>query len=107
MVLRLNLINVREIYFMIVYRPPSGDVKNFINNLEDVIPLLSRKNNIEINLGGDINLNSRKTRDRNVKLYKEFLRRQNLVNVIKLDTCHVLNRDSSAIDHFCTNNKDL
>ena len=29
-----------------------------------------------------------------------------LKNLIKLDTCQTYNRDSSAIDHFCTNNME-
>ncbi len=39
-------------------------------------------------LVGDVNVNFNKTRDNDVKLYKEFLRRHQLCNLIQMNTCH-------------------
>ena len=106
-VLQLKLKQVREIYILCIYRPPSGSVAEFIMVLDETILNLSSKTNIEINLIGDININYRK-RTRDVKLYKDCLRRHAMINLINLDTCH--NRqgvETSAIDHFCSNNENL
>ncbi len=107
LVMRLHLTNVREIFYLVVYRPPSGNVKNFVNAIENCITKLSNKTNIEINLVGDININFNKPRDRDVKLYKDMLRRHQLCNLIKMNTCHSHHGAASAVDHFCTNNIEL
>ncbi len=99
-VLRMHLTNVREIYYLVVYRPPSGNVKMFIDALDNCITKLSNKTNIEVNLVGDININFNKNRDRDGKLYKDCLRRHQLLNLIKMNTCHTHHGAPSAVDHF-------
>ena len=106
--LRLDLVNVKEIYIIAVYRPPNSSVPDFINEMEAVIHNLSDKVNIEVNLIGDVNINVKKPRDINTRRYLDFLKRQGLFNVINEET-HINMHDMSGsiIDHFCTTDNDL
>ena len=57
--LRLNLINVKEIYIIRVYHPPSGNINEFITCMDNVIDNLNNKININVNMIGDINTDIR------------------------------------------------
>ena len=107
MTIKLDLKCVREIYIICVYRPPDGPVNEFVSEVDRIIGGLSSKVNIEVNLVGDVNIDLRK-RNPQVKLYRDLLRRHDLVNVIKTDTHYTANSgNSSLIDHFATNNIGL
>ena len=90
---RLELTGVKEIYYLFVYRPPDGDIVTYINDVEPMLYTLTTKTNYEVNLIGDININLNKTRDANVKRYKDFMKRNNLVNIISMDTCFKVTGD--------------
>ena len=105
--LRLSLINVREIYIVIIYRPPDGNVKEFVTRLDNLIAGLSNKLNIEVNLIGDVNLDLKK-RNGPVKTYRDFLKRHDMFNLIRHETHYGPNDvRGSLIDHFVTNNPEL
>ena len=56
---------------------------------------------------GDINIDSKK-RDNNMRLYGDFLKRNNLINMISSNTCFDRNEVRlSAVDHFVTSAPDL
>ncbi len=105
-ILQTSLKCVREIYILFVYRPPDGNVSNFIQHCEDVMLNLTEKLVFEINIVGDININPTK-RDLNVKRYKDFIHRHGHMNLINGDTYHHHNGTSSPVDHFLTNNQEL
>ena len=69
-ILKLDLTGVREVYFLAVYRPPDGAVKEFVEEIDKIINGLSRKTNIEVKIVGDINIDLRK-RNLQVKLYQQ------------------------------------
>ena len=106
--LKLTLVNTRAIYYGIIYRPPSGNVVDFINKLEEICLLLRSKSNCEINFLGDINLNLHRKRDPNVRRYTESLRRMGFKQLIN-EATHVGERVNSysLIDHYVTSNDDL
>ena len=67
-VLRLNLTRTRAIYMILVYRPPSGNIHEFLAKLESVITTLRAKSLCEINCAGDFNLDLLKN-DNKIKIY--------------------------------------
>ena len=103
---RLELVGVKEIYCIFVYRPPDGDISNYIDGTEPLIYSLTNKTKYEVNIIGDININLNKSRDVNVKRYKDFLRRNDLINILDMDTCYN-QRQGSLIDHFVTSEPQL
>ena len=73
----LQLVNTKLIVIGLIYRPPSGKVEQFIEELEDICLNLRASRNCEINFGGDINLDFGK-RDPNTRRYKDSLKRMGL-----------------------------
>ncbi len=61
--LKLELLYVKDIFILGIYRPPSGDINDFISFLDNIIVNLSHKPNIEVNLIGDMNVNFKLSRD--------------------------------------------
>ncbi len=103
---RLDLTGVKEIYYTFVYRPPDGDLANFITDMEILMYSITSKSNYEFNLIGDTNTNLNKTREVSVKKYRDFLKRNSLTNIIGLETC--FNRGhGTLIDHFVTSDPHL
>ena len=49
---KLKLVNTRDIYLLCIYRPPDGDVRDFIDKLSEILVDLRTKSNIEILIGG-------------------------------------------------------
>ena len=105
-VTRLFLKGVKEIYIISCYRPPTGQIDGFIQNLENIIVNLSNRINIEIIII-DININLNKRNDIGVRKYKEFMKRHGLQNLIEYDTNVTGNNGSSRIDHILTTDPDL
>ncbi len=105
--IRLKLTHVRDIYLLSIYRPPSGDVNTFIELLEAKINLIRTNRLVEILIVGDINIDTKRN-NQNSKLYNDFLKRNNLTNLIKSNT-HFNNEDISisAVDHVITSDPDL
>ena len=99
---RLELIQTKPIYYGLVYRPPTGNIENYLNHITAVTTLLRGRGSCEINIVGDINIDitQRNIRTRN---YLENLKRLGLSNIIR-DTTHIkqLNPGFSLIDHFIT-----
>ena len=107
-VLRLNLIRTRAIYMILVYRPPSGNVQEFLVRLEQLITKLRTTRLCEINITGDINIDLLKPRDTKVKAYNDFLKRIGLKNMINAVT-HIKQQELgfSLLDHYLTTDEDL
>ena len=106
-VLRLNLVRTRAIYMVLVYRPPSGSITDFLTKLEELITTLRAKSLCEINCAGDFNIDLLK-RDNRTKIYRDFSKRLGLTNVIN-DVTHIkqLKLGFSQIDHFLTTNTEV
>ena len=54
--IRLRLTSVKPIYYGLIYRPPTGNVLNFWDKLENICLELRTEHHCEINILGDINL---------------------------------------------------
>ena len=100
--LGLHLINTKLIVIGLIYRPPSGKVDEFVENVEDICLSLCAQRNCEINFGGDINLDFNKTSP-DVRKYKDSLKRMGLTQTIS-DITHVVDSriHVSLIVHFVT-----
>ena len=103
----LRLPNTKQINIGTIYRPPAGNIDDFIETLEDICFSMRAQRNCEINFGGDINLNI-KRRDPKVNKYKDSLKRMGLEQLIT-DITHISDNAHSAstIDHFVTSDKNL
>ena len=104
---QLYLKGVKEVYIIGCYRPPDGNVDQFLIELETVILNLSDRINIEILILGDMNINLSKPREPNVRKYKDFLKRHGLSNIISYDTHVNANNVGSKIDHILTSDPNL
>ena len=104
---RLKLTHVRDIYVMCLYRPPSGDIQTFIDLIEMKLNIIHTNRLVEILILGDINIDV-KRKNNATKLYTDFLKRNNLANLIASNT-H-FNQDEvtiSAVDHVQTTDLNL
>ncbi len=104
---RLFLKWVKEIYIIACYRPPGGQIEEFILALETALLNLSNHLNIEIVLLGDMNINLNKPNDPGVRKYKDFLKCNGLCNLINYDTHFSPNNVGSRIDHILTTDVDI
>ncbi len=101
--LKLDLIRTKEIYYLCIYRPPSGDVDAFIEKLDTMITTLSNKNNIEVNIVGDLNFDMSLPRDPKTKKFLDLMRRYGLTNIILSNThLNVATNRCSSLDVFVT-----
>ena len=87
----------------IIYRPPSGTIKDFITELNCNIEILDDSiSSYELTLLGDFNINYRKTNMSDFKALKELERKYQLKQYIT-DPTRVTNTVKSTIDLLFTN----
>ena len=103
--MKLSLPNTNPTYINSFYRPPDGNVNEFIDTLETQISQIVQSARSDQILLGDANIdllkNSRETRSIN-----NFLTRNNLYQVITKPT-RICETSSTLIDHIYMNNPDL
>ena len=104
---QLQLVNTRKINIGTIYRPPSGNIINFLTQLEDICLTMKQQYNCKINFAGDININLSK-RDVNVKCYRDSLKRMGFSQTIT-DMTHISDSHNSLgiLDHFVTSDLEL
>ena len=56
--LRHDMLNCRPVYIFNLYRPPSGNVKDFISKLAGILERCSERGNVELLAIGDMNINA-------------------------------------------------
>ena len=105
--IKLKLVNTRNIYYGLVYRPPTGSVELFINKLEEYVTYFRSLGLCEINIAGDVNLDLYQSNPK-INTYKRWLRRIGLDSTIN-EATHIKNLDLgfSAIDHFISTDPHL
>ena len=92
---------------MAVYRPPDQTVREFVETLDSLFNILYRKANFELCIVGDTNINTL-MQNQNTKLYREFMYRHGLQNIINLPTSYnPCNVEASLIDHYLTTDEEL
>ena len=85
-----------------IYRPPSGCVRSFIEELSTNIDQLEQSIGYELTIIGDFNINYRKNTTPEYKALKEFERTYQLSQYIKSPT-RVTNKVKSTIDLILSN----
>ena len=105
---KVKLKNNRPFYICSIYRPPSGNIDNFVEQLEECMTVVTEDQVCELVVLGDININ---TLSRNTLLYRkynDFLMRNNLQQLIQLPT-HFNSDDyaNSCLDHILINRPDF
>ena len=80
-----------------IYRPPECDYKTTINDLKEIMKLVSR-NTIII---GDLNIDVRK-KNSMTKMYEDLIQKYNLIQKVNAYT-RVTNKTATTIDHTVTN----
>ena len=88
-----------------VYRPPSGNVNKFIEQLDSVISTINTSANTSIHIQGDFNLNLYNPTSKNVMSYLECVFSNGLHPLISRAT-HFMGRNPTCIDHILSNNVD-
>ena len=82
----------------IIYRPPSGSLRDFINELEETLESIENNSSTyEVTIVGDFNINYRKTNTSDFRELKELERKFHLKQYIK-DPTRVTNTVKSTID---------
>ena len=106
--LKLNLQNVRPVYYGLLYRPPNGNIPHFLEKIESICLDLRAEGNCEINLIGDVNIDITKRRDAQTKMYLDCIRHMGFTQLIKDPTHENTNGLFAAIlDHFATTDPAL
>ncbi len=97
---QLQLTNTKKINIGTIYRPPAGNIINFINHLENICFTMRQQYNCEITFGGDININLLK-RDINTRRYKDSLKRMGF-NQLITEITHISDHNNAVgiLDHF-------
>ena len=78
--------HTRPLYLVTVYRPPDGNIKNCISTLNNLLKLLPRVDKSDVFVGGDFNIDYKKTRQENTKKLKHFALENNLMQLITEST---------------------
>ncbi len=102
--LQLSLPNTRPTLINAFYRPPDGNVNNFLNSLREQLSVYVQNPASDILMFGDANIDLEKA-NHNQKLLKNFLIENNLEQLITRPT-RVTNSTSSLLDHIYVNNPD-
>ena len=83
----------KDIILVNCYRPPTGDVENFVNNLEEGLAVLDL-NRFDIFVLGDMNVDLAQKNSGDVKLISSMLQHFGLLQIIKNPTRYGATKDS-------------
>ena len=105
---KIKLKNSRPFYICSVYRPPSGNIDTFIQELEESICVVTEDRVCELVMLGDININVLNKATPQFRKYQDFLWRNTLSQLISLPT-HFNSDDyaNSCLDHIMINRADF
>ena len=87
----------------VIYRPPNGNVKEFLNEFEKIILHLPKSTTF---IMGDFNLDLLKTNVTDINHYEEIFLSHGLFPLISLATHHIPSKIGSCIDNIFTNDID-
>ena len=94
--------NYKRQIICVLYRPPSGSVPKFVEEISASIDQLEQSTGIELTILGDFNINYKKTTSPEYKALKELERAYQLKQYIT-DPTRVTNKVKSTIDLILTN----
>ena len=95
--------NETQINVGVIYRPPNGNAKEFLNEYEKLITHLPKATTF---IMGDFNLDLLKTNDSNVNHYEEIFLSYGLFPLISLATHNIPSKRGTCIDNIFTNDVD-
>ena len=78
--------HTRRLYLCSVYRPPTGNVQNYIDTIENCVKFLPHIDKSDLFVGGDFNINYHKPRQDNTKKLKSFATQHQLTQLINVST---------------------
>ena len=84
-----------------VYRPPDGDIKSFIEKMQQICDLLPKRHLCDIVIGGDFNIDFAKANKDSTKKLKNFVKKNTLRQIIENPTRPLYN--DAVIDLILTN----
>ena len=93
-------VNSRNICILSIYRAPSGNFAFFLDELEMILNLLY-KNNTQLIICGDININYLEENNKKTRL-DSLLASYNLTSTVYFPT-RIQNTSATAIDNICIN----
>ena len=102
--LSLNQDNIRPILMLNVYRPPQGDCKKFCKYIQDSIHEANLKDNTEIYIMGDFNVDYLDKRNKDYTELSTTMKSLGLKQVISSPTRHGKTKDS-CLDLIFTNSE--
>ena len=85
--------HTRRLYLCSVYRPPTGNVQNYIDTIDNCVKFLPHIDKSDLFVGGDFNIHYHKPRQENTKKLKFFATQHQLVQLIK-DSTRPLSSDA-------------
>ena len=104
--LSLKQDNIRPINILNVYRPPQGDCKKFCKSIQDNIHVANLKDNTEIYIMGDFNVDYLDKRDKNFTELNTTMKSLGLKQIIKGPTRFGRTKNS-CLDLIFTNAESI
>ena len=98
----LKLPDTRPTYICTLYRPPSGNIQNFLDLLELRILDIYTMGISDVLIFGDVNINLKDLRNNNRKKYVNALAVLHLSQLIK-DPTRIIDVSSTLVDHILVN----
>ena len=112
--IKIKIPFTRDIYILNIYRPPSGNIENFIKKNQTAIITIRSNGRNEILLGGDINVDMLRTNSINAKKIQKFTRiaqmKQLIQKITRPDSSTCLDlifTDSDIIKEFGIQNLNI
>ena len=107
---RILLPHTSPIFLLNIYRPPQGNIDNFIDKLQTIVNTLPRRRNDitdekEIIIGGDININIAHPNHVATKKFKTFMRLNTMKQFINQPTRPVTN--DAILDLIVSNSQHI
>ena len=106
--LKVKLTNNRPFYVCGVYRPPSGNIDEFISSLENVVTEIVSDRISEVILLGDNNIDICSKKGQNYRKYHDYVSRNGYQHIINIPT-HFNSVDVSktCLDHILSNRPEF
>ena len=99
--------HLKPITIVDIYRPPSGNITNFIETLNTSLENLDIRRDNDLFILGDMNLDMLNKKDKNVSTFKNKMSRHSLLQLIKEPTRLISPGKGSLLDLCFTNSSHI
>ena len=97
--------NQKNVLIVNIYRPPQGNINNFVKHLDQTLEKID-KSKLDVILLGNMNVDFHKNSDTHTKRVNSFISQNGLVKLIS-DTTRYGNIKNSCIDQILTNSNHI